>query len=221
MQTADGSQVHLFYAKNIAGGANTVTAHFSASNGHPWLAIYEYSGLSTTSPLDQKASAQGNSTTPSTGATPITTSANELVFVGAGLPSTSGVTVTARQRLHAGTAEHEHIPRYHRNGSGQCNGSVYGNIHAQWFGKLERRDRNVSTLNSSKRPAASLPPRWCLAKRRSSYAQPQPLRVIFFRISATGDSESPVPLVSAVPNRQDPAHNGCAACTRQTATSGV
>ena len=93
-QTADGSQVHLFYAKNIAGGANTVTAHFSASNTHPWLAIYEYSGLSTTSPLDQKASAQGNSTTPNTGATPITTSANELVFVGAGLPSTSTITVT-------------------------------------------------------------------------------------------------------------------------------
>jgi methionine-rich copper-binding protein CopC len=93
-QTADGSQVHLFYAKNITGGANTVTAHFSASNGHPWLAIYEYSGLSKTAPLDQKASAQGNSTTPSTGATPLTTSANELLFVGAGLSCTSTVTAT-------------------------------------------------------------------------------------------------------------------------------
>jgi hypothetical protein len=93
-QTADGSQVHLFYAKNIAGGANTVTAHFSGSNGHPWLAVYEYSGLSKTAPLDQKASAQGNSTTPSTGATPTTLAANELAFVGSGLPA--GVSGTAR-----------------------------------------------------------------------------------------------------------------------------
>jgi hypothetical protein len=93
VQNADSHQIHIFYAKNIHGGANTVTATFSAGNNHPWLAVYEYSGLNTTSPLDQKAAAQGSSATPSTGAT-YTTSSNELAFVGTGLPAsfTGGVT---------------------------------------------------------------------------------------------------------------------------------
>ena len=96
VQTADGSQARLFYAKNISGAAaNTITATFSASNNHPWMAIYEYSGLSTTSPLDQTASAQGNSAAPSSGATAVTTGTNELVFGAAGLPSSSTGTQTA------------------------------------------------------------------------------------------------------------------------------
>jgi Putative Ig domain len=87
VQIADGSQVHLFYARNILGGANTVTATFSASNNHPWLAVYEYRGLSTTAPLDQTASGTGSGTAASTAPTPTTTSANELVFAGFGLPA--------------------------------------------------------------------------------------------------------------------------------------
>jgi hypothetical protein len=77
--------VHLFYAPNILGAANTVTATFSATNGHPWLAAFEYKGLNTTNPLDQTAHGQGNVSAPSV-ATPATTSANELVFAGLGLP---------------------------------------------------------------------------------------------------------------------------------------
>ena len=87
VQTADGSQVHILYAKNVAGGANTVRAAFSSTNAHPWLAIYEFSNLSKTAPLDQVASAQGSSSSASTGPTRATTSANELLFVGTGLPS--------------------------------------------------------------------------------------------------------------------------------------
>jgi len=97
VQSADGHQIRLFYAKNIVGGANTVTASFSAANNHPWLSIYEISGLSTTSPLDQTASAQGsNGASVSTGPTGVTQSADEFVFVGAGFntPSFTG-TVTA------------------------------------------------------------------------------------------------------------------------------
>src|SRR4029077_12201339 len=86
-QNTDGSQIHLFYAMNISGVANTVTATFSSTNNHPWLAIYEYKGLSTTTPLDQTAHAQGNNTAPNSGPTPTTTSANELVFAATGLPS--------------------------------------------------------------------------------------------------------------------------------------
>jgi hypothetical protein len=96
VQDTDGSQVHLFYAMNIAGAAaNTVTATFSSTNNHPWLAIYEFNGLSTTNPLDQTASAQANSTAPSSGATPTTTSANELVFAAMGLPANYSGTQTA------------------------------------------------------------------------------------------------------------------------------
>lgn len=94
-QTTDGSQIHLFYAKNVKAGANTVTATFSGTNSHPWLAVYEYSGLSASAPLDQTAHAQGKSTSPSSGATSTTSSANELVFAGLGLPSSSTVTVAA------------------------------------------------------------------------------------------------------------------------------
>lgn len=95
VQSSDGHQVHVFYAKNIDAGANTVQATFSATNNHPWIAIYEYSGLSTTAPLDQTAHAQGSSTTPNSGLTPMTASASELVFAGLGLPATSTVSASA------------------------------------------------------------------------------------------------------------------------------
>jgi len=94
-QTSDGHQVHIFYAKNIKAGANTVTATFSATNKHPWLAVYEYSGLSTANPLDRTAHAQGSSTSPNSGASAITTNANELVFAAAGFPNSYSGTATA------------------------------------------------------------------------------------------------------------------------------
>jgi hypothetical protein len=87
MQTSDGHQTHLFYAKNIKGSANTVTARFSAANNHPWLAIFEYSGLSTINPLDKITTAQGHSKTPSAGMTAVTSYANELVISGIGMPA--------------------------------------------------------------------------------------------------------------------------------------
>ncbi|HEV2246777.1 MAG TPA: putative Ig domain-containing protein [Terriglobia bacterium] len=95
VQNADGSQVHLFYAKNILSAAgNTVTATFSTFNNHPWLAIYEYKGLNTANPLDQTANAQGTSAAPNSGATATTTSANELVFAAMGLPASYSGTQT-------------------------------------------------------------------------------------------------------------------------------
>jgi hypothetical protein len=94
-QTTDGHQVHIFYARNIVGGPNTVTATFSASNNHPWVAIYEYSGLSLTSPLDRTAHAQGSNSAPNTGATATTKNAKELVFAGLGMVNNYGGVVTA------------------------------------------------------------------------------------------------------------------------------
>src|SRR5690348_14804408 len=57
-QTSDGHQIHIFYAANVTGGANTITASFSGTNNHPWLAIYEFSGVTG---LEQTAAAQGAS----------------------------------------------------------------------------------------------------------------------------------------------------------------
>ena len=93
-QSSDGHQLFIFYAKNIRPGANTVTATFSGSNNHPWLAIFEYSGLSPTAPLDHTAHSQGSSAAPNSGAV-ATTKADELLFAAAGLPSSFTSTVTS------------------------------------------------------------------------------------------------------------------------------
>ena len=92
-QTSDGHQIHIFYAANVAAGANTVTASFSATNNHPWLAIYEYSGVTA---LDRTAAAQGDASAfASSGATANTSSANELLFAGVGLPASYTGTASA------------------------------------------------------------------------------------------------------------------------------
>jgi hypothetical protein len=96
LQTTDGHQIHIFYAKSVAAFSNNaVTATFSATNNHPWLAIYEYSGLNATNPLDETAHAQGSNSSPSTGATGTTTHANELLFVGLGMVNNASGRVTA------------------------------------------------------------------------------------------------------------------------------
>lgn len=94
-QSADGHQLHLFYAANVVGGPNTVTATFSSVNNRPWLAIYEYQGVRTTGPLDQTGRAQGSGATPSSGPTGATATANELVFAATGLPASYAGTVSA------------------------------------------------------------------------------------------------------------------------------
>jgi hypothetical protein len=79
----------IYYARNIAAGANTVTVAFSATPSYPDLRISEYAGLDATSPLDVTASATGTNAgaAVSSGAA-TTTSPNELV-VGAGMTSWS------------------------------------------------------------------------------------------------------------------------------------
>src|SRR5207237_5830086 len=91
VQTADGHQIHLFYASNIKGGTNTVTASFSSTNNHPWLAVYEYAGALH---VDATAATQGSGTAVSSGPTATTASANELVFAGVGLPASSTASIS-------------------------------------------------------------------------------------------------------------------------------
>src|ERR1041384_4218014 len=76
-----GAQV--FYAQNIAGGTNTVTAAFSSSlTSFGILYIHEYAGIDRTSPLGGVAGSVGTSGVMDSGA--VTASANDLLF-GAGV----------------------------------------------------------------------------------------------------------------------------------------
>jgi glucose/arabinose dehydrogenase/PKD repeat protein/fibronectin type 3 domain-containing protein len=81
----------VFYAKNIAGGANTVTASFGSSiTSFGQIYIHEYSGLDRTNPLDTSAAAAGAASAMNSGSA-TTSNANDLIF-GAGA---SNDTVTA------------------------------------------------------------------------------------------------------------------------------
>lgn len=69
----------IFY-KIAAGTETSISCSFSSSN-FVGIHIYEYSGLVSSSPLDQTSSATGSSTSPSSGSINIT-QAEELVIVG-------------------------------------------------------------------------------------------------------------------------------------------
>jgi hypothetical protein len=77
-----GLQQSIYYAKNIAGGSNTVTVTFNQAAAYPDVRILEYSGLSASSPLNVTAAAVGNGSSANSGSA-TTTSGNELIF-GAG-----------------------------------------------------------------------------------------------------------------------------------------
>ncbi len=80
----NGYSAQIFYATNLAAGADTVKAAF-ATPATIFGVIYahEYSGISASNPLDVIASASGSSATLNSGVA-TTTSANDLIF-GAGV----------------------------------------------------------------------------------------------------------------------------------------
>jgi chitodextrinase len=74
----------IYYAKNIvaaAANANTVTVTFSTAVAYPDVRIVEYSGVSTTTPLDVVSGAAGSGTALDSGAM-TTTVANDLLVLG-------------------------------------------------------------------------------------------------------------------------------------------
>ena len=81
-----GFRQSIYYARNIAGGSNTVTVTFNQAAAAVDVRVLEYSGLDTVSPLDVTAGAAGSGTTANSGAA-TTRSANELI-VGAGMTTT-------------------------------------------------------------------------------------------------------------------------------------
>jgi chitodextrinase len=81
--SGDTASAQIFYAPNIAGGSNTVTATFAtAISARGALYVDEYTGMDRTAPLDAAVAASGSSLAMDSG--PLTTgSVNALLFMGA------------------------------------------------------------------------------------------------------------------------------------------
>ncbi len=85
------NSTQIFYATNVAGGADTVTATFrNAVSSFGVIYIHEYAGINATNPVDVSVSATGSSAAMNSGSA-TTTSPNDLIF-GAGV---SDMAVTA------------------------------------------------------------------------------------------------------------------------------
>jgi len=91
LDTPNGDTFAIFYAENIAGGANTVTVSDAISNNTLRFALLEYSGLAASNSLDVTAAAQGTGASVSSGS--VTTTAAGDLILGA-LMTGSGVTYT-------------------------------------------------------------------------------------------------------------------------------
>ena len=76
--TVDAETLGIFYAENIAGGANTVTVS-NTILGTMRFAILEYSGVATSNSLDVTVAAEGTGVSPSTGSV-TTASSGDLVL---------------------------------------------------------------------------------------------------------------------------------------------
>jgi len=74
-----GSHSRVYYAKNIKGGADTVTITLSATSA--WLEVYlsEYSGVDPTNPIDAQAGASGGAGAVSSGSA-TTTAAGDVIY---------------------------------------------------------------------------------------------------------------------------------------------
>jgi hypothetical protein len=76
---ANDSKTQWFYAKNITGGACTVTASHATAQRQS-IEIFEISGLDTTSPLETTNTATGTSTAPTGGS--VTTAGGGFLLAG-------------------------------------------------------------------------------------------------------------------------------------------
>ena len=76
-----GVRQSIYYAKNIAGGTNTVTVVFNQGATNPDVRILEYSGISTTNPLDVSSGGSGNGNIAQSGF--VTTTASDELLIGA------------------------------------------------------------------------------------------------------------------------------------------
>jgi hypothetical protein len=104
LDAPNGETFAIYYAENIAGGANTVTVSLSISSNTLRFAILEYSGVATASSLDVTAAAQGTGTTPNSGNATTTTGGDLVlgaVVTANGATDTAGSGFTIEERIPA------------------------------------------------------------------------------------------------------------------------
>jgi hypothetical protein len=104
LDAPNGETLAIYYAENIAAGANTVTVSESITNNTLRFAILEYSGVATANSLDVTAAAQGSGTTLNSG-TATTTVNGDLILgevaTSSGQTSTAGTGYTIEERVPA------------------------------------------------------------------------------------------------------------------------
>lgn len=137
----------MFYAKDIAGGTNTVTATFQgAITSFGRLYIHEYSGLDRAAPLDVSKVSTGTSRAMDSG--PATTSnANDVIF-GAG-SSTNSVTAagtgfTTRLNANRSRTEDKTVTTAGPNSATATQNGTRWVMHMAAF-KVDATDRNAPT----------------------------------------------------------------------------
>jgi len=107
-QSAGNDSQQMFYATNIASasaGANTVTVTYSTTVAYPEIRVVEYSGISTTNPLDAVIGASGTGLTMNSGSI-TTTNANDLLVAANAIASETTATGTGyTQRVDSAFTE--------------------------------------------------------------------------------------------------------------------
>jgi hypothetical protein len=74
-----GARCRVYYAKNIKGGADTVTVNLSANSSYIELYLTEYTGVDQTNPIDAQAGASGSAGSVSSG-NALTTVAGDVIY---------------------------------------------------------------------------------------------------------------------------------------------
>ncbi len=88
--TSLGAYSAIYYAGNVKGGTGTVTVKTVKSGGQISMAVAEFSGVDSASPLDKTAGAVGSGTSPSSGA--MTPARGGELVIGSGTHNGSTVT---------------------------------------------------------------------------------------------------------------------------------
>jgi hypothetical protein len=109
---SSNSSSQVFYAKNIAGGSNTVRATFAtAISSWADMYIHEYSGIDKVDPLDVSAVNTGTAAAMNSGSA-TTTNADDLIFGGGASASTvnqAGTGFTSRSTRFGNRTEDKNV----------------------------------------------------------------------------------------------------------------
>ncbi|KAA0021928.1 hypothetical protein [Antrihabitans cavernicola] len=141
----------VFYAKNLKGGATSVTVTYPASSSVDAYAV-EYSGLDTTNPLDVSVAAQGNSASLNSGQV-ATTYANDLLLGVAadnGTPTAPGAGYTLRSTASDNIVEDKTV-----TASGSYSASATMSPSASWVMHLVAFRAAGATRDPLQQPFAS------------------------------------------------------------------